>query len=398
MTSRNKWLGPGTALVMILAVACLGFFISCTRQHAKSQAPRTAAAKQTPHNTFPTSLHATRAGKANFYSATYGGKGNAGFEALTNVPMSALACRRCHPGDGFRADDVTPVSKPFVANCGDCHVDPDQPAAHEVTDDICLGCHSRQSVEAKVLGLSDVHRDASLGCTDCHSSREMHGDGTAYDSMVAPGAMDTHCTNCHDDVASANAAHTQHVQTAQLDCAACHVQTVPSCYNCHLESSIMGGGKRFVKPLFKDFVFLVNRDRKGDGNTQVTTATFQSLCYKGRTFYTIAPFFSHTVTAAGRDCDDCHGSRAVTEYDENGTIVVARWDAKSRTLKGPSGVVPIPPDWRTALLFDFLTYTGDPASKKTDPAAWKFLKTGADATQMLFATPLTEDQMDCISE
>ena len=127
------------------------------------------------------------------------------------------------------------------------------------------------------------------------------------------------------------------------------------------------------------FKFLVNRDGK------VHTASFQSAVYEGDSFYVIAPYTSHAVV---RDvvCDDCHDSAALNEYNETGEINVARWDEETGTLIGPTGVIPIPPDWETALIFDYLDY-----DVETD--TWSFLKTGTDLPQMMYAEPLTEEQM-----
>lgn len=54
---------------------------------------------------------------------------------------------------------------------------------------------SRKNPESK---LADVHIAKGMGCMDCHSAREMHGDGTAYESSGALEATDTTCEKCHD--------------------------------------------------------------------------------------------------------------------------------------------------------------------------------------------------------
>jgi hypothetical protein len=38
-------------------------------------------------------------------------------------------------------------------------------------------------------------------------------------------------------------------------------------------------------------------------------------------------------------------------------------------------------------------YKGDPKDPQTDPTKWVFLKSGADLMQMLYAEPLTEEQL-----
>jgi OmcA/MtrC family decaheme c-type cytochrome len=144
-----------------------------------------------------------------------------------------------------------------------------------------------------------------------------------------------------------------------------------------------GVKKFFGPPPRSGFKMLVNRDGK------VHTASFQSAVYEGDSFYVIAPYTAHSVV---RDvaCDECHDNAAVNEYNDTGQITVAEWDAVGETLVGPSGVIPVPEDWPTALQFDFLDYDGVSDT-------WSYLKTGADLTQMMYATPLTLDQMTALS-
>jgi hypothetical protein len=60
-------------------------------------------------------------------------------------------------------------------------------------------------------------------------------------------------------------------------------------------------------------------------------------------------------------------------------------------------MIPVPPEWQHSLQIDFATYSGnavDPVDDPFDPSKWHFLKSGADATQMLYAQPLTNTQMN----
>ena len=142
--------------------------------------------------TFETSLHKTRVGKPRHYNAEYGG-----FELLTGVPYDTLACKNCHDPLNL----TTPV--PYEPSCFDCHRDTDQDADTNAFNDkvpeaTCLGCHSRQNAEKTML--TDVHRTLGMVCMDCHSKQEMHGDGTAYESLQEPGALKVSCTQagCHN--------------------------------------------------------------------------------------------------------------------------------------------------------------------------------------------------------
>lgn len=325
------------------------------------------AASPSPYDTFPTSLHATRRGKVTWYSAE-----NGGFETLTGIPIEQLTCLKCHP---------TIPPEQYEPSCNDCH----QKIGDPVPDQTCLSCHGRQALEIK-FGFSDVHRDAGFQCRDCHTSREMHGDGIEYSSWLAPGAMDVKCENCHIQEATRNEAHIIHFSS--VDCTACHTQSIITCYNCHFESEVAGNRKRPFG-ILRDWIFLLRREETG----KVHASNLMTMTYQGKTFYTLAPYRAHTISRTARDCDDCHNSPALREYLETGKITVTRWDDQSRQLIQTPGVIPIPPDWQQALQIDFLDYLGDPTAPETDPQLWEFLKTGADRTQILFAQPLTSDQI-----
>jgi hypothetical protein len=343
---------------------------------------------------FKTSLHATRSGKAYWYSEE-----NGGFESITGIPIDSLGCQTCHgqaKADGSPIDAVN-----YQPDCYDCH---DINQWTPVAQGTCLGCHSRQKAEIDLAAnpesadhFSDVHRDAGMVCTDCHTKNEIHGDGQIYNSMLEPGAIKTDCSNenCHPASGlSKNYSHDTHAQT--LDCASCHVQSVVSCYSCHFETEVVQDKKRFYgPPAVQNFVMLVNSEKSG----KVTTATYQSLTYQDSTFYAVAPYLSHTIQRTGRDCIDCHQNEHVKSYFNDNQITVTKWDAATGRLNSSTGVIPVPPDWSTALQMDFVTYSGmpeDPVDQPFDPDKWTYLKTGANRTQMLFASPLSTTQMNLL--
>ncbi len=328
---------------------------------------------QDPGN-FPTSLHGTRQGKFTWY-----GGANGGMEPLTGIPMSQLGCHKCHPGTYANGDAVDPAT--YQPGCNDCH---NFTQGTAVADDICLKCHSRQGTERK-LGYQDVHVLKGFKCTSCHTKKEMHGDGKAYASQLDVGATEVTCEKCHPSLPS-NTSHDIH--QAKVQCTACHVKSVISCYNCHIESYVQGKVRRHYGPQ-RDFIFLVNRQ----GTGKVYPASYQTASYNGKTFIAIAPFTPHTVVKEGRACADCHNNAAIKEYDQTGKITVTRWDTTQKKIISPTGVIPIPPDWQQAIQVDFVDYTGDPKSPTTDPTKWVFLKATADGQQMLYAQPLTAEQL-----
>ncbi|WP_205006687.1 hypothetical protein, partial [Escherichia coli] len=77
----------------------------------------------------------------------------------------------------------------------------------EVAKDVetCLKCHKRQKAVLDLIKTekeTDVHFSKGMKCMDCHTAREIHGDGKEYNSMREKEAKDTRCENCHSDLPS----------------------------------------------------------------------------------------------------------------------------------------------------------------------------------------------------
>ncbi len=221
-----------------------------------------------------------------------------------------------------------------------------------------------------------------MDCIAYHSMEDMHGDGTAYASMLDPGAIGAACDDCHMTVPS-NTSHTIHAAT--VDCAACHTQSVVTCYNCHFETELQLDQKNAYGQ-FKDWLFPLNYDGK------VNVGNFQSVKFGNNTFIAMAPFYAHTINREARACDACHANAAITEYDQNGSIDVVTWDQGAGTLTHINGVIPSRPDYLTSLRFDFADLDQPGGSQ------WSFLKSGADIIQMLYAEPLTQKQIDRLKQ
>ncbi len=328
---------------------------------------------------FETSMHRTGMGKQTFYNEVP----NGGFETYVQVPYEELACRGCHtPGLGFGTVKGD-------RGCLSCH-DTDNPTLGATVADasltgVCGTCHSRQKAEALVHGYSDVHRDAGMTCMDCHSLGDVHGDGTEYASMLEDGAIDAKCSNCHTTLPS-NSYHNMHSET--VDCTACHTESVVTCNNCHIETELETGAK-LAYAQFKDWNFLLNR------NGKVYTGNYQSVVYEDKSVVAFGPFYAHTIVKnAVSGCGDCHGNPAVTDWFEDGVIDLVVYDANvgdanGKNLTYQKGIIPIPPNFFDGgLRYDFVTLT------EVGSGQWEFVKTGADIYQMLYATPLTQDQMD----
>ena len=268
-----------------------------------------------PVQTFPTSLHATVRGMRTVYEE--------GYLALTEVPYDTpnLGCGNCH----------APAIQNLPRRCESCHLVPGE----KVADSTCIGCHSRQKTSAAIGLYPDVHLQAGMHCMDCHSTREMHGDGTEYASMWDEGATDTRCENCHQKPDSVS----HQVHGDKLDCTACHVKSAVSCFSCHFDSQV-DQGKKIHAGALHGWTFLVNR------NGKVRSGGFQSLTFRNANRYVRwAPFHDHTVTAQPRQCGDCHNNAAVQEYKANGTIRLTWWDPDAPEgqpkLKNLQGVIPV---------------------------------------------------------
>jgi hypothetical protein len=317
-----------------------------------------------------TSLHGTARGMEYWYDAEQGG-----FEGLTGVAYDDLSCKSCH---------VNPSA------CGTCHED-SRALSLAQSDNNCLGCHGFQGAEISA-GLTDYHRDVEgLRCKDCHNANEVHGNGTIYESLYSPGAMTTRCGNkgCHGAISS-NDFHTNHAGDSpvgdKMECAACHVQSVVTCYNCHFEYEVQGLGK-FPFDHFKNWKLLLRRDR-GDGELKIDAGNMLTATYQGKAFVAIGPYFAHTIDKnAVTSCEDCHNNEYVQEYKNTGKIVIATWNEAEGALvpniKG-KGIIPIPPQWETALEFGFATYEDDGQG----PGRWVRLDPTEVGMQMLFAQPL----------
>lgn len=366
----------------------------------------TPTATPGPADLFPASLHYRRVGKRVFYEGT---EAHPGFFSLTGISYDSLACGKCH---GANYADGTPISDAtYEPGCRDCHADPANPDREQITDQICLACHSRQQSEINLYPDGDVHRAAGLKCIDCHGAGQVHGTGVEYESLLDLDAPRADCARCHPSLPS-NQYHSIHKE--KVYCAACHMQGAVTCYQCHFDSEVGDAKiKRWYPPNpsaapgkpngipRKGFKFLLNYAGK------VWPATMMSLVYEGdgaqvKKFYVLAPYYAHTIKKdAVKSCGDCHASgsgtnTAMTEYRNTGQITVTRLD-EAQVLQGPTGVIPVPPDYSTAFKLQWFFYEGDPDSAATDPNLWTPVSGDADLTQILsdkgFGTPLTAEQI-----
>jgi hypothetical protein len=278
-------------------------------------------------NFYEKSLHYTIRGLEFWYS-----KNNGGLERLTRIPFAKLSCSGCH-----------------VRTCDTCHMqEADGKSVYSLekakAETACGKCHDFESLtfarENPGSKMADVHFAKGMKCMDCHSAQEIHGDGTLHDSMHAPGAMSTRCEKCHANLSKcpSNAVH-----KGKLNCNACHVRDVASCYNCHFDTKVKAG-KSVSLPL-KNMLFLINYDGK------VTLANLHTFVYQNKGMIIFAPGFSHSILKEGRKCGECHATAIIQDMKTGGFRPVL-WE--SGTLRNAGGVIPVLDgfDWK----FVFLNY------------------------------------------
>jgi len=260
------------------------------------------------------SLHYKAKGMEYWYS-----KENGGLETITDIPYSQLGCKNCHAKGCYTCHKTVKEGKAFYST---------EAAKNQ---SMCLKCHGREDAIMKIdheANQDDVHFSNNMKCVDCHSAKEMHGDGVEYISMRETGAMDTQCENCHDDI-TATDSHSVHKD--KLDCKACHVRHVLSCTNCHFDT-LVEQGKRVAIPV-SGWVFLINHRGK------VTSGDMQTFVVdNNKTFLMFAPHMSHSVMKEGRKCEECHGTEAAKQVQDGKITLTWLENGKVQNLKG---VIPV---------------------------------------------------------
>lgn len=265
---------------------------------------------------FLNSLHHTARGMAYWYAKEQGG-----LETLTGIPYASpkLDCVNCH-----------------IKSCDQCHKTVEGDKIFYTTkaarnQDICLNCHKRERTIMQIdknASQVDVHVNKEMQCVNCHTQRDLHGDGKEYNSMKQTGAIDTKCENCHSSVKKSTS-HSVHRE--KLDCKACHVRHVVSCQNCHVETII--NERKRVDIKVSGWLFLMNYAGK------VTSANTQTFVAPGnKTFMLFAPQNSHSIMRDGRKCGDCHGTDIVRQV-QSGKVKLT-W-LENNEVKNIKGVIPV---------------------------------------------------------
>jgi hypothetical protein len=293
-----------TDYIISMLIFCL-----CYSVFAQEAAPQ-------PENFYNKSLHYTNKGIEFIYSKEQGG-----LERLTGLSVVQMNCLK---------------SKCHVTTCDECHKkEIDGKAYYSVaqakTEQACQRCHPVEKDDP------DIHFSKGMKCMDCHSRREIHGDGIEHKTYMEPGFFDVRCENCHDSL-SPSLSHKVH--KGKLDCTPCHVRDMITCVNCHIETRL-NTSKDTSVPLNNMF-FLVNHDGR------VKLANFLSYVYGNKTMITLAPAFPHSIKKEGRKCTECHNSRIVKDI-KNNTFQPFWWEKD--TVMNVQGLIPVLEDMKWNIVY-----------------------------------------------
>lgn len=319
---------------------------------------------------FSESLHYTGEGMRHWYEDANG------FKQITKIPYEQLNCKSCH-----------------VKRCDTCHAAKkgekqyfSEKKAKEMNT--CMPCHGREGLTFKFdgeRGELDVHISAGMVCADCHYRSDVHGDGRFRPSMRHAKGLRASCEECHVEQARDSPefdaeTESHSVHDGKLACAACHVRSTVSCYNCHFDTFLDTGKKKGNFVPMKDWLLLINHDGK------VTSGNVQTLVYQDKKFVAYAPYFTHSISAEGRYCDDCHQNEAVTLIQNGKKVSVVGFE--NGELQPWKGVVPVAKgmlDW----VFLNRTKTGWESIGKDAPPTEQFVA---------FGSPLTTEQLKALAQ
>lgn len=222
------------------------------------------------------------------------------------------------------------------ATCGDCHVSkpPYQPQpptilggfinGHQFTktppmEQTCAGCHSGR-VAAEFTGAyeglpADVHfSKARMACTSCHSTAQMHGDGTAPPNRRANAAKPS-CTTCHPDAAAGKSKLVAHnIHGNKLHCAVCHGGISRSCDNCHAGAGarsrpVLKIGRNLDPNIPNAYTLMRHIPTTPDMIDRLTNLPNTLVNFdKIPTWKPATPHNIQRVTARNRTCEACHNN------------------------------------------------------------------------------------------
>ncbi len=345
------------------------------RQHYSGESgpadAATAEEKPCLHSFFTQSLHYTGEGMRYWYEE------EGGFMNITGIPYADLDCKTCH-----------------VRTCDHCHAQKQKDGSMVLSQDkvrdmeTCLTCHSREGLTFKydrAKNQTDVHIAAGMVCADCHYGKDVHGDGKFRHSMRDPGGVNVGCESCHHPESETapvfNPDSPSHsVHGGKLTCQACHVSNTTACMNCHFDRFLETGKRKGNFLPMKDWVMLINHEDK------VTSGSAMSLVHEGEKFLAYVPYYTHSVSPTGRQCNECHANEAVQQMANGETVRVMDFENGQVTTR--KGVIPVVPE-----LLDFV-YLDKAGSE------WTPLPEEGEVMVQFAAhgEPLTQSQLESLAQ
>jgi len=221
------------------------------------------------------------------------------------------------------------------ASCGQCHVSRPDTAmggfinGHHFNSkpdqtNQCTACHgSRVGNEfTGQTGQGDVHYTKhDMDCMECHSGKELHGDGkTGHESRYDVQGS-AKCSDCHDldDDVEQHAIHEDVVS-----CYVCHSQPYANCYACHV--GLDSKGLAYYKNPAEEEHLLIGLNPNSDSDRpekwvllRRVPAVPTSFDYYGKDLLTrfdqvnnwkyTSPHNIQKVTSQNRECNNCHGNK-----------------------------------------------------------------------------------------
>lgn len=227
------------------------------------------------------------------------------------------------------------------ASCGSCHVSRPNAVggglmkghayiAQADQKETCLACHGTVAKEfhGRLEGLApDVHHaDVEMGCLDCHTVEEMHGDGKTYASrrdVATPACLDCH-EEIYDEDAENLAVHRDH--KGKASCQVCHSQAYQNCSGCHVGKTKTGDkyhrldgfnvafhiGRNPNKSQLHPEKFVVVRQAPASPTTFKYYMGGKLPNFDAKPTFTFAsPHNIQRKTPQNSACNNCHGNQAL---------------------------------------------------------------------------------------
>jgi hypothetical protein len=233
-------------------------------------------------------------------------------------------CGRCHSSCG-----QCHVSRPDSVEGGllDAHVFHKKPP----NDTTCTACHGTRIGDeyyGKNEGLKpDIHYEKLIKCENCHTGKEMHGDGkehaNRYDVENGPK-----CIDCHSEIYGETAENSKNhlLHKDKVSCYVCHSQEYKNCYSCHVKEDTDEKQYFKSKPSKMGFKIGLNPDMSEKRPEQFVTlrhipidkGLFDFYIKDGLTEIDSIPTWKVTTphnirrkTKQNSRCNNCHGVKSI---------------------------------------------------------------------------------------